>query len=578
MQWSTACPDWEQRIVDGRSLVPFDPLFPSEAEAALSVFKSLRVVDVTGSPTFGECCAPWVFDFVAAIFGAYDPVSAERLIGEFLLLISKKNAKSTIAAGIMITALIRNWRRSNELLVLAPTIEVARNCYDPAAAMVRADAELNDLLHIQDHQRTITHRTTDATLKVIAADSDTVSGKKAGFVLVDELWLFGKQARASTMLQEATGGLISRPEGFVIYLTTHSDEPPAGVWKSKLEYYRDIRDGKIIDPKRLGVLYEFPPHMIESEAHLDPANFHLTNPNMGRSVRRDWLADKLRESRAGGEGDDYQTFLAKHLNVPIGTRTRRDRWSGADRWDASADPTLTLAALLDRSEVVTIGIDGGGLDDLLSLSVIGRERGGRRWLHWGKSWVSPKLLKLRPQIAPMLEVFVADGDLVLVDIAPKDADAVGDSLGPAFPAYLVDLVEIVRTVFVSGLLPEKYGIGLDSAGVAAILDAILTIDGLDPECLTAVAQTWKLSGVIQGVAIRLEARSFAHAGQRLLAWAVGNAKVELRGSALSITKQTAGAAKIDPLMSLFDAAELMTRNPEPAKSTSVYEDREMLVL
>ena len=69
LDWSTGCPDWSDRIVGGRGLIPFPPLFPDEAEYALGVFKALRVPDLPGKPTFGECCAPWVFDFVAAIFG-----------------------------------------------------------------------------------------------------------------------------------------------------------------------------------------------------------------------------------------------------------------------------------------------------------------------------------------------------------------------------------------------------------------------------------------------------------------------------------------------------------------------------
>ena len=113
MDWSTACPDWERRIVASESLIPA-PLFPGEADYALSVFMALRVADMPGKPTFGEVCEQWVFDFVAAIFGANDPETGKQMISEFLLAISKKNSKSTLAAGIMLTALIVGWREEEE--------------------------------------------------------------------------------------------------------------------------------------------------------------------------------------------------------------------------------------------------------------------------------------------------------------------------------------------------------------------------------------------------------------------------------------------------------------------------------
>ncbi|RWR28830.1 terminase large subunit [Sinirhodobacter populi] len=544
MEFTTACPDWERRIVQGRSLIPFPPLFPDEAAAALDVFKSLRIVDAAGSPTFGEACEQWVFDFVGAIFGAYDPETGKRMIREFFLAISKKNSKSTLAAGIMLTALIRNWRMSAELLILAPTIEVAGNSFKPAADMVRVDGELSDLLHVQDHLRTITHRTTGAQLKVVAADNDTVSGKKAAFVLIDELWVFGSKPKADAMLKEATGGLVSRPEGFVVSITTQSDAPPSGVFKDKLDYARDVRDGKKEDRKFLPVIYEFPKDMIDGEGYLDPANFYITNPNIGRSVSPEWLEDELRKEMGKGP-ESRNVFFAKHLNVEIGMNLRANRWPGADFWSARADKGLTYEAVLSRSEVVVIGIDGGGLDDLFGLAVVGREKGSRDWLCWHHAWCHKGVLDRRKSIASKLIDFQRDGDLTIV----------GDEL-----ADISAIVEIIGEVKQRGLLAS---VSVDPAGLGELIEALAEIDVTqDDGTLIGAPQGYAMMNAIKTAERKLANGTLRHDGSALMSWCVGNIKIEPTATAIRATKANAGDAKIDPAMALFDAVTVMSRNPE----------------
>lgn len=569
--WTTACPDWEARIVKGESLIPFTPLFPEEASHALAVFKALKIADlphvvdpVTGerrAPTFGETCEEWVFDFVEAIFGAYDHSQSKRLIREFFLLISKKNGKSTIAAGIMVTALIVNWRHSAILLLLAPTLEVAKNAWEPARDIVFADDELKALLHVQEHIRTITHRTYNAKLCVVAADTDTLGGMKAGFVFVDELWIFGKRPKSDAMLREATGGLVSRDEGFVIWASTQSDEPPAGVFKEKLGYFRDVRDGQIADPTSLAVIYEFPKAMVEAKAYLNPDNFWITNPNIGRSVSQEWLEQELVKVQRG-EGGSLQTFLSKHLNVEIGLNLRGDRWEGADRWLASADPdrkgmtpVASLANLFERSEVVSIGGDGGGLDDLFGAAVIGRERDTRRWLSWAKAWAHDDVLERRKEIAPRLLDFQKEGWLEVCDDPDK-------------PYH--DFAQIVVQARELGLLPAEFGVGVDHLGAPQLID-IMALYGIETPLLWSVAQGFKLAPAIWSIPMKLKGGSFLHDGSEMMDWVVSNAKCELRGGAVVINKATSGRGKIDPLVAVFNAAMGMAMNPSAVSGRSFWE-------
>ena len=544
--WSTACTDWESRLLDGRSIIPA-PIFPDQAAQALAVFKELRVTDLPGKPTFGECSEQWVFDFVAAIFGAYDAETGKQLIREYYLLISKKNTKSTIAAGIMLTAVILCWREEEEHLILAPTKEVADNSFKPAAGMIRADDELSALFQIQDHIRTITHRITRASLKVVAADTDTVSGKKSGRILVDEHWLFGKKANAESMFMEATGGQVSREEGWVIFLTTQSDEPPSGVFKDKLDYYRNVRDGKIVDNKSLGILYEFPESVIKEKGYLNPANFYITNPNIGRSVSAEWLEDKLKKDKEKVDGA-FQQFLAKHLNVEIGLNLRSDRWAGADFWEAQSRSVVDLDYLLANSEVITIGIDGGGLDDMLGFAAIGRESETGRWILCNHAWLHPVALERRKQEMARYKDFETDGNLNIIEALPDDVS---------------EVAEMVKRIYDTGLLA---GVGLDPEKTHKVMFQALVDIGVDEKIIMGVSQGWKLIGSIIMAERKLAEKKMIHGGTRLMNWCVGNARIEPRGNAALITKQASGNAKIDPLMATFNAVSLMALNPATNKS------------
>ncbi|GGX32741.1 terminase [Pigmentiphaga litoralis] len=557
--WTTACPDWERRIVAGESLVPFSPLFPSEASAGLAVFNELRVVDMLGKPTVGQIARLWIKDFVGSIFGALDPEAERRLVREFFMLISKKNWKSGLAGLSMLTAETLNYRDSAEFLVLAPTIEVANNSYKPARDAIKADERLDALFQVQDHLRTITHRVTGATLKVVAADSETVSGKKTTGLLVEELWMFGKKPGAKNMLIEAQGGLASRPEGFVIYVTTQSDEPPAGVFDEKLQYARGVRDGRIEDPQFLPVLYEFPRQMLKAKQERDPKNFYVTNPNLGASVDIPFLEREFKKAEVEGEAS-IRAFLAKHLNVEIGLALRSDRWAGADFWEAAGEPAVaSLDGFLERCEVVTAGIDGGGLDDLLGLTLTGREKTTRRWLSWSHAWAHRIVLERRKDIASALLGFEKDGNLTIVDQPGDDVTAV---------------VEVIVRVRDANLLAQGQAIGVDAAGISAIVDALTDPEGaaFSIEQIVAISQGWKLNGAIKTAERKVAGGELLHGATRLMAWCVGNARIVQNGNAISITKAVSGTAKIDPLMALFNAVSLMALNPA-APRKSVYESR-----
>lgn len=547
-RWSFAVPDWKDRIKDGRPMLPDLPLFDAQAEKALRIFKRLRVPDIPGNPTYGEACGQWVFDIVRAIFGAYDPETKQRAIREVFLLVPKKNGKSSIAAAIMVTASIMNERPQAECLLIAPTKEIANISFSQAAGIIRLDERLSTLFRVRDHIKTIENlnEAIPSSIVIKAADTDTITGSKATYILIDETHVFASKAKAAEVFVEIRGSLAARPDGFLFQITTQSKTPPAGVFKAELTKARKVRDGEL-DLPILSVLYELPIEVAANGGWRDPRTWGMVNPNLNVSVNERYLADEI--TAAEIEGPEKLALIAsQHFNVEVGLGLHADRWPAAIYWEAAIEPGLTLDQILETSDVCTIGIDGGGLDDLMGLAVIGRHAQTRVWQAWVHAWAHPEVFDRRKEIAPRLRDFAAVGDLTVVEDPDQD---------------VIEAADICDRLWQNGLLPERAGIGLDAFGVATLLE-VLDARGIAGDLTVAIGQGWKLQQSVLTLPRKVKDRTFRHCGQPLAAWAVGNAKLELRGSNYIMTKQAAGAAKIDPVIALLNAAELMSRNPAAA--------------
>ena len=546
-----SCPDWRERLRDGRSLVPALRLPNApEGDRAVRIFNRLRLADVPGTPAMAEAGGEWFTSIVWALFASLDPGTKARLIRELFLLVPKKNSKTTNGALLMLTALMMNERPRAPYLLTAPVQRTADEAFSAVAGAIALDPVLEKKMHVRDHLKVIVHRETQARLEITTFDPAIMTGKKVVGALVDEEHVLGKMPRADKAMLQLRGGMQPFPEAFLAIITTQSDEAPAGVFKDDLQKARDVRDGKRQSPV-LPVLYEFPAEMQRDKAKpwRDPAVWPMVTPNVGRSITTDRLVSAFADEEAKGEAA-LRLWASQHLNVEIGLALHSDRWAGADFWDAQASETRTFDELVARSEVVTTGIDGGGNDDLYGFTALGRDARTGDLLSWSRAWALPIVLERRKDIASKLRDFESEGDLIIVQRIEEACEQV------------VELIQRIDDAGRLGALEDgkRKAIGVDAACIKQTLDA-LNAAGYSDDQLCAISQGWRLGSAIKSTELYLSSASLSPAAQPLMAWCVGNAKVEPKGNAVLITKQASGSAKIDPLMALFNAVELMARNP-----------------
>ena len=288
-----ACPDWWEKIQRGETPMADIPLNEAKAAKALAFFNRLRLPDVRGNPTMADACGQWFIDMLLAFLASEDPDSHQRVVWELLCMVPKKNSKSTYVAGLALTALYLEETPNGQMLLIGPSQNISARCYEQAAAMIRLDEKLRTIFKVQDHRNDITRIKTNTTLSVKTFDTSIVTGEIPLLTIIDELHELGKKNGAVRVMQQIRGGGITAQGGQVLFITTQSDEAPAGIWKTELEKARAIRDGQAgPSPIMLPVLYEFPASLQKAQKFWrNRVNWPLVLPNLGRSISQQKLED-----------------------------------------------------------------------------------------------------------------------------------------------------------------------------------------------------------------------------------------------------------------------------------------------
>jgi phage terminase large subunit-like protein len=129
-------------------------------------------------------------------------------------------------------------------------------------------------------------------------------------------------------------------------------------------------------------------------------------------------------------------------------------------------------------------------------------------------------------------------------------------------------------------------VGVDAWGMGPLVDALVasgfeTYDDVAKKggSILPVRQGVGLTGTIKTVEFKLVDGMLRHARSPMMQWCVSNARAELRGSNMYISKQAAGSGKIDPLIAMLNAVQLLEAGPvAAAMQESPYRERGLVTV
>lgn len=296
----------------------------------------------------------WQKAIVSAIFGIVD-ADGQRQFREILIIVSRKQGKSLLAAGIANYCLYADGEYGARIFCVAPKLDQADIIYSAIWQTIAAEPELTEMTKRRKSDYYV--EATNSTVKKIAFNAKKSDGFNPSLAVCDEIaaWPGDQGIKQYEVMTSALG---ARKQPLILAIST-AGYISEGIYDELTKRATRFLLGDSKERRLLPFLY-----MIDDPAKWNDINeLRKSNPNMGVSVSVSHLLDEI--AIAEGSFTKKAEFLCKYCNIKQNSALA---WLSAQTVEKASGPALKLEDF--KSHYCVGGIDLSQTRDLTACLVI----------------------------------------------------------------------------------------------------------------------------------------------------------------------------------------------------------------
>lgn len=296
----------------------------------------------------------WQKALVSATFGFVDRETGFRQYREVLLIVARKNGKSTLAAAIGLYLMVMDGEAGAEVYSAATKRDQAKIIWLEARRMVKKSPSLAK--RIKTLVAEMVCEKYEAVFKPLSSDSDTLDGLNVSGALMDEIHAW----KDKNLYDVIVDGTSARDQP-LIFITTTAGTVRERVYDEKYDDASKAIEGidGFEDERTLAIIYE----LDKREEWTTPACWKKANPELGHAKKLEALADKV--NKAKGDPGKVKNLLCKDFNI---RETSSEAWLAYEELDNSA--TFEIAKLFPVPKYGIGGTDLSKSGDLTAAKVL----------------------------------------------------------------------------------------------------------------------------------------------------------------------------------------------------------------
>lgn len=454
----------------------------------------------------------WQQSIIANIFGWKRPNGSRRFRKVFFF-VPRKNGKTALAAGIVLTVMFTDGEPGAELYSAASDKDQAALVYEHAKGMVLQEPLLKERCRVYAATKTIHIEETSSTYKVLSAEADSKHGFNAHLVVIDEL-----HAQPNADLVDVLITSVGARRQPLIMYTTTSDYDKPSICNEEYEYACKVRDGIVKDSAYLPIIYE----ANAKDDWKDEKTWERANPAIHDIPT---LLPYLREQfKTAMERPSFQnTFKRLHLNI----KTSQDvLWLDMERWDLCSDLEVSPLSMVGKKCYTSL--DLSSTTDMTCVLHLFPEMGN---FIIPRFYIPEDVVKEREKkgLRPDYKLWVEQGFLRttpgnIVDYEYIERDILVDS-------ELYNIQEIITDPWNStGLQAKMMGHGFD---VVPFRQGFASLSSPSKELEAVISR-----------------KAFNHQGNPVMRWMASNAMIEMDAAANIKPSKSKSSNKIDGIVAL----------------------------